>query len=71
MYFGRIFGYKINEKNIENLRGVLVEFLIDFERYFTASPKVATLDPFENFRVNRGVRHFPKVLNSIKKALEH
>ena len=50
MYFGRIFGYKINEKIIEKLRGVLVEFLIDFERYFTASPKAATLDPFENFR---------------------
>ena len=44
------------------LGGVLIDFSIDFERYFTVSPKAATLDPFENFRGNRGVRHFNEVL---------
>ena len=49
-------------KNLENLSGVLIDFLIDFERYFTVSPKAVTLHPFENFRGNRGVRHFNEVL---------
>ena len=65
MVFGSILEGFSDEKSIkivENLRGVLIDFLMDFERYFTASPKAATLDPFENFRVNRGVRHFNRVL---------
>ena len=34
-------------------------------------PKAPTLDPFENFRVNRGVRHFGQVLKALKNALEN
>ena len=48
-----------DKKSIKSHRKIerrLIDFLIDFKRYFTASPKVATLDPFENFRVNHGVR---------------
>ena len=65
MVFGSILEGCSDEKSIkivENLRGVLIDFFFDFERYFTASPKAATLDPLENFRVNRGVRHPHQVL---------
>ena len=48
----------------------MVDFLIDFERYFTVSPKVATLHPFENFRGNRGVRHFNQVLKRYENLLK-
>jgi len=34
-------------------------------------PKFPTLDPFENFRVIRGVRHFGQVLKALKNALEN
>ena len=33
-------------------------------------PKAPTLDPFENFRMNRGVRHFGQVLKPLKNALK-
>ena len=48
----------------------MIDFLIDFERYFTVSPKAATLDPFENFRGNRGVRHFNQVLKRYENLLK-
>ena len=34
-------------------------------------PKFPTLDPFEFFRVIRGVRHFGQVLRALKNALEN
>ena len=34
-------------------------------------PKAPTLDPFEKFRMNRGVRHFGQVLKSLNNALEN
>ena len=45
--------------------------MIDFKKYFKASPKVATLDPFENSRLNRGVRHSNQVLKSVRNASEN
>ena len=50
---------------------MLIDFLLDFERYFTASPKAATLDPLENFRVNRGVRPFQQLLKKMLKSIKH
>ena len=61
MYFGRIFK-QTSIKNNELLRRVLVDVLINSKRYFTAGPKAATLDPFENSPENRGVRHLNQVL---------
>ena len=61
MYFGRVFE-QTSIKNNDLLRRVLVDVLINSERYLTASPKAATHDPFENVRENRGVRHFNQVL---------
>ena len=49
----------------------MIDFLLDFQRYFKTSPKVATFDPFEKFRVIRGVRHFGQVLKALKNALEN
>ena len=34
-------------------------------------PKAPTLDPLENFRMNRGVRHFGQVVKSLNNALEN
>ena len=61
---------KNQRKNLQFLSGVLIDFLVDFKRYSETSPKAANLDPFENSRVNRGVRHFQTVLKSIIQAFD-
>ena len=53
-----------SEEIANQIPSILEKNFIDFKMYFTASPKAATLDPLENFRVSRGVRHFNRVLKS-------
>ena len=43
------------------MRDVFIDFFMYFEKYCTARLKAATLDPFENFRVFRGLRYFHQV----------
>ena len=63
MYFERISGARIDTK----INGFLEGFSKDSRSYVGQMPKATTLDPFENFRVNRRVRRFRLVLKFNKK----
>ena len=73
MFSGGILGGFSDKKSTKihcKCKRCLTDFLVDFNRSFTASRKAATLDPLKNSRVNRGVRHFHQVLKSIPKTLQ-
>ena len=43
-------------------------FFIDFLNDFRWIPTAPTLDPLENFRVNRRLQHLPRILKSFRKC---
>ena len=63
-YFERILGARIDTK----INGILEGFWEDSRSYVGQMPKATTLDLFENFRVDRRLRHLPRIIIFIGKC---